>query len=242
MTKPELPKILLLKMGTAEAAVAAQHGDYDDWFMRGLEDGERRCTGVASWLGQTLPRAANYGGIILTGSPLSVRDEAPWMQSVARWALSAAEAGIPVLAVCFGHQLLGETLGGRVEPSPDGGEYGTIDVELTEAGRKDPLFAGLAPRLRVQATHRDSLTSPPTRAGVLRLAGSDHCPWQAFALGPNLRCVQFHPELPPKALVDLLKLRGIDARVDGRSDGATVLRNWDRRWVRRDPPPEQPHD
>lgn len=233
MRKPELPRILVLKMGTAEPEVARQHGDYDDWFVRALEDGARRCQVVASYSGDTLPRPAEFHGVILTGSLLSVRDEAPWMESVAHWALSAADAGVPVLGICFGHQLLGEALGGWVDRSPEGGEYGTIAVDLTEAGRADPLFRGLGSRLQVQSTHQDALVRAPTRADVVRLAGTERCPWQAFAAGPNLRTVQFHPEIPPDALRDLLRLRALQAPVQTASDGAAILRNWDEHWVRR---------
>ncbi len=233
MSRRDLPKILILKMGSAEPPIAAQHGDYEEWFTAGLQDGARRCHVVASFRGETMPRLEGYGGVILTGSPLSVRDQQPWMDSVARWALSAASAGIPVLAVCFGHQLLGEALGGRVERSPDGGEHGTVEVELTDEGYGDPLFLGLGTRLRVQATHQDALVRPPSREDVIRLAGNSSSAWQSFGVGAALRAVQFHPEIPPRALEDLNRLRGRTGRVSPTSDGGSILRNWDQHFVRR---------
>lgn len=233
MIASPLPRILVLKAGTTDPAVVAGHGDYDDWFVATFEDGRARCDVVAAYQDQTLPRPDAYGGVVITGSPASVRDEAAWMDSVARWALAASDAGVPVLGVCFGHQLLGEALGGRVEPNPNGGEYGTIDVFLTEAGRADPLFAGLGTALRVQATHRDALVTAPTDHGVVRLAGNANSTWQAFAAGPNLRAVQFHPELPHAALRDLLARRGQSAPVEPVTDGPRILESWDKRWVRR---------
>ena len=96
-----------------------------------------------------------------------------------------------VLAVCFGHQLAGEALGGRVEINPAGPEYGTIEVALTTAGKTDPLFIGIPPIFHVQSTHRDSLIQSPD---AVLLASTPNTKWQAFRWGGYLRAVQFHPE------------------------------------------------
>ena len=227
-----LPRILLIKAGAAKPAISAQFGDYDAWFQSALLDGEQRCDVVEAWAGETLPRPHLYGGLLIPGSPMSVRDEAPWMDGLARWAISAAAAGVPVLGVCFGHQLLGEALGGRVERNPNGGEHGAVSVELTEDGRRDPLFEGVGSTLEVLSTHNDALVTAPTDRGVRRLAGNPMTTWQAFAAGPNLRAVQFHPEFPPDALEHILREDGDLAVVRPTPQGARVLHNWDRHWVR----------
>jgi GMP synthase (glutamine-hydrolysing) len=113
------------------------------------------------------------------------------MDALADWLLGVARTR-PVLGVCFGHQLLARALGGRVERHGGGPEAGTFDVDLTEAGRADPLFAGLPPRLAVQEGHEDHVPEPPP--GAVLLATNAHTPVQAFALGPRIRGVQFHPE------------------------------------------------
>ena len=117
------PRVLMIKTGTTDPAIAAQDGDYDDWF-RGSSPGDIQWTQVDAFRGEALPPAEGFDGVLVTGSPLSVRDEAPWMGALGQWMLQAAEAHVPVLAVCFGHQLVGEALGGRVvDVAPREGPY-----------------------------------------------------------------------------------------------------------------------
>lgn len=212
--------MLLLKMGTTEPALVAEHGDYDAWFAARLA---ADCTVSRAHAGEGFP-PGSWDGIVLTGSPLSVRDERPWMLDAARRALAEAGQGTPVLGVCFGHQAIGEVLGGRVESHPERGELGTIAVELTEAGQADPLFDGLGDVAVVQSTHRDLLVRPPR--GCVRLGGTVHTAWQAFAFGDKVRCVQFHPELPAAVLARLLALREQSAPIRETAHGSRILANW----------------
>jgi GMP synthase (glutamine-hydrolysing) len=141
-----------------------------------------------------------------------------------------------------------------VERNPRGWEIGTVEVELTAAGREDPLFAGLPRRLRVQSTHEDHVAELPADAPLL--AGNPRTPVQAFGWRDRLRAVQFHPEASAGIIRALIGLRRAvleaDAMVQGRPDagaarrqvaaleaGATetdhgrrLLANWVASWVR----------
>lgn len=227
-----MSRILIVQTGSVEEEIIARHGDYDAWFLDALPNGHRRCTVCRPFAGEVLPDAASlsaYAGVLLTGSRLSVRDEDPWMAPLGRWSLQVA-AHMPVLGVCFGHQLIGEAMGGRVEKNPEGREAGTITVTLTDAGRADPLFDGLPWDLIVQSSHSDVLLKPPP--GALRLAGNRNTTWQAFAVDERLRCVQFHPELLPEVSSDVFALRGWEPRPLQESDhGRRILENWVRHWI-----------
>jgi GMP synthase (glutamine-hydrolysing) len=172
-----------------------------------------------------------------------VIERAPWMLQLGDDLLRLAARGTPVLGVCFGHQLLADALGGVVERNPRGPEIGTREVELTDAGRADPLLAGLPSRLPVQQLHEDHVVAPPP--GAVLLATSAHAPVQAFAHGRRLRAVQFHPEFTParvralcdeqRAWVDRGGAGAYDAAMAGlreTPEAAGLLRRWVARFVR----------
>ncbi len=186
---PARPVVAVVLAGTPGPGVRAAHGGFDRWFREALQPAaEVRFAEPESF------RAAGADGVVVTGSYASVTEEAPWMTALGAGLLEAARS-IPVLGVCFGHQLLARALGGAVERNPRGPEVGTREVELTDAGRADPLFDGLPPRLHVQQLHEDHVPAPPP--GAVLLATGVHAPVQAFAHGPRIRCVQFHPEFTP---------------------------------------------
>ncbi|HEX9104465.1 MAG TPA: gamma-glutamyl-gamma-aminobutyrate hydrolase family protein [Polyangia bacterium] len=186
-------RILLYKTGETNPALVPAIGDYESWFGRVL--GDDASLEVHRAFERPLHKLAGYDGMVITGSPRSLVDGEvePWMDDAAAFVRAAADAGVPVLGVCFGHQLVGYAWGGRVRTNPNGWEVGTVDVELTDEGARDPLFAGLPRRIFVNQSHRDEVGTlgPGTRV----LAAGAHTPHQAIAVGEHVRGVQFHPEI-----------------------------------------------
>lgn len=181
--------MLLLKPGVTNSK--ALLGDYEVWFRHA-------CAGLAELrpvelhAGERPPGWRDFDAVVMSGSPLSVTEPAEWMARAADTMLEAAER-LPVLGVCFGHQLLAWRLGARVLKNPRGRELGTQAVRLTAAGRADPLFRGLPEVVEVQETHEDVVDAAPP--GATLLAENEACAVQAFGWGPRLRGVQFHPEM-----------------------------------------------
>ena len=199
-------RLLIVQTGTTTL-----HGDYPAWFARALgfampvvraHEGER--------LGPALDRERPQG-IVVTGSPSSVTERAPWMLDLGEDLLRIGARGTPVLGVCFGHQLLARAAGGDVVVNPRGREIGTVKVRLTDAGRRDPLFAWAAQdEIEVQATHLDAVD--PLPPGATLLASNENCAAQAFRLSETLAGVQFHPELWAGAMRDSHPLAQREAR------------------------------
>jgi GMP synthase (glutamine-hydrolysing) len=198
--------VLLLKSGDAANPVRVGSGDYDRWFVQTIGQDGIGFEVVNAHLGQKLPaRPRDFDAVIVTGSPLSVTEPAPWMRQTAGWMREAGEQRVPVLGVCFGHQLLAWSFGVPIVKNRLGREIGTIEVDLTPEGRADPLFSGLPGRLTVQATHEDIAAEVPK--GTTLLASNELCGVQAFAAGKYLRAVQFHPEIQPGAMKSLIQAR-----------------------------------
>ena len=129
-------------------------------------------------------------GIILSGSPHSVYEEgAPTLPK------AVLEAGVPVLGICYGLQLLSYALGGEVQPG-HAREYGAATVNVTggAADTASPLFAGLPASLNVWMSHGDRVERLP--AGFLSIAHSENSPLAAIAdESRKLYGIQFHPEV-----------------------------------------------
>ena len=103
---------------------------------------------------------------------------------------SAVVAGVPVLGISLGARILARSLGGSVRRAPVA-ERGWSSVQLTPAGKRDTLFAGLASPLRAFHWHEEAFTLPP---GAELLATTDACRNQAFRFAMAWG-VQFHPEI-----------------------------------------------
>lgn len=134
----------------------------------------------------------DWAGVVITGSAFSTYEELDWIQPAEEYLRELAARGVPLYGVCFGHQLLAQAFGGKVERCPHGWELGTSRVELTDLGRNDPLFADLPEALSVQQSHADVVTVLPEGAEIL--AGNPHWGVQAFRLGQRIWGTQFHPE------------------------------------------------
>jgi GMP synthase (glutamine-hydrolysing) len=104
--------------------------------------------------------------------------------------------GRPVLGICLGAQLLAAAAGARVYPGTRGKEIGWAEVELSEAGRADPIWSGFPPRFTTFHWHGDTFDLP---RGAELLGQSARYP-QAFRIGAAAYGVQFHPEVVPTSL------------------------------------------
>lgn len=100
---------------------------------------------------------------------------------------------VPLLGICYGHQIVSETLGVPVVNDHAQKKVGSYEVILTEEGKQDKVFGQLPERFLVQYGHKDSLSLLPT--GAVLLAQSRVCRTSALRFGKNVYTMQFHPEL-----------------------------------------------
>ena len=124
--------------------------------------------------------------VILSGGPASVYDVGAPMPDPKLWS-----AGVPVLGICYGLQLMAHQLGGEVVPAQRR-EYGPATVTLGEGS--NGLFDGIDPVQPVWMSHSDSIVRPPP--GFQATAHTDSTPYAGLAdPGRQLYGIQFHPEV-----------------------------------------------
>ena len=81
--------------------------------------------------GDPLPNPIAYSGYVIMGSRYSVYDKLPWIKPLKQFIRDCAAAAIPQVGICFGHQVMAEALGGRVEPAENGWIAGSEDYQLS---------------------------------------------------------------------------------------------------------------
>jgi GMP synthase-like glutamine amidotransferase len=143
--------------------------------------------------GDPLPRAEEIGGLIVLGGPMGANDDAafPNLPRERQLLAEAAGAGVPVLGICLGAQLLAAALGARVIRGAQE-EVGFGEVTLTDEGWRDPVL-GRGPRsVPVFHYHSDAFDLP---GGAVLLAASPSYPNQAYRFGDRVYGFQFHVEV-----------------------------------------------
>ena len=105
----------------------------------------------------------------------------------------ALDKKVPLLAVCYGHQLIANMYGGRVHHDKEQSKFGSYEVHLTDESKRDALFEHLPDSFIAQYAHNDSITELPE--GATLLASSPVCRFSALRYGERAYTVQFHPEV-----------------------------------------------
>lgn len=208
-----MKQIALIKAGTTIEQIRDQDGDYEDWFSEGL--GLSGLLQIDVYRHQQLPDPDHLGGIIVTGSPSMVSHREGWSENTAQWLAGAVDKNVPILGVCYGHQLLAHALGGKVGPNPAGRQIGTVQTRLLEPALQDPLLGALPRCFMSQSSHSEVVLELPPNARRLATSPLDNN--FAIRFSENAWGVQFHPEFSAPVTMKYIQYRMDAIRSEGLS-------------------------
>lgn len=159
-----------------------------------------------------------FAGLVLLGGGFMPDDDLhhPFLARERRLTTEALDAGMPLLGLCLGGQLLAHVTGGGVTAQSGETERGMCALTVLPAAADDPLFGNLPgipdEPLWMIENHEDSVTTLPPSATLL--VSSGECPIQAFRVGERAWGLQFHPEARPERVATwdeaALSEQGID--------------------------------
>ena len=194
----------ILETGRPPDGLKEQHGTYPDMFVELLkgESPDLEFRYYAAIDGEVPSDVGECDGWLITGSRHGVYERLPWMLKLEELIRGAMRGKVPVTGICFGHQLMAQALGGKVEKSEKGWGVGIHDYELKS--RAD-WMVGAPGHVQLVAMHQDQIIELPKGAEVL--ASSPFCAYAVLAYDDTGFSIQAHPEFKPDYERELLKLR-----------------------------------
>ncbi len=204
-------KIGILRTGQALPQIKEAHGEFDDLFVELLAD-EAFSFERFAVLHDEFPDSVNTcDAWLITGSAFSAYEDLPWIARLEDFIRAAHKAEVPMVGVCFGHQIMAQALGGRVEKFDGGWALGPHDYS----------FDGIDTPVTINAWHQDQVTQLPHNAKTV--GRSSFCEHAAISYGTTGYSVQAHPEFDNSLISDLIELRRSIVPADRVNDALSDL-------------------
>lgn len=185
-----MPHITIIETGLVSPANRERHGTYPQMFeaMIAAENPSATFDTVSIPAGEKLPDLAGLQSVLITGSSAGVYDGFDWIAPLEDFVRAAHGAGLPMVGVCFGHQLIAQALGGVARKSEKGWGLGRHVYDVAPG---NGIVDG--PRIALAASHQDQVITPPPGAKtILSSAFTEHA--GLLYEGGSTLTVQPHPE------------------------------------------------
>lgn len=198
----------ILETGKVNEALIERHEPYPDMFTRLYRqiDPSIEVESYAVIDGEFPASVRECDAWLLTGSYHGVYDDLPWITELKDFLRQARAAGVPIIGICFGHQIMAEAFGGRAKKSPKGWGLGAHEYRVQPDAPS--WMAGAPERIAFHIVHQDQVTAIPADASCL--ASSPFCKYAMLAYGdremPDAISIQAHPEFDVPFMRDLIEL------------------------------------
>ena len=187
-----MKKLYIIKCGSTFDSIKNDFKDFEHWIMDKFENKDKNIVIINAQENEKLPTLTKNDAVILTGSHSMVTHEELWSLEVEKWLPKLIDEEVPLLAICYGHQLLAKSLGGVSGYHENGMEIGSVDINLEENAKNDEIFSKLQNSFKAHTIHSQTVIKLPKNA--TRLAFNNHDKNHAFRVGNCAWGVQFHPE------------------------------------------------
>lgn len=194
-------KLAILMTNTDESDFAQNHPKDGQKFseMIALVRPDWQCTVYRVKDGQFPTDIYAYDGAIITGSPASVRDDAPWIAQLMDVIRDAHARQFPLFGACFGHQAICVALGGVIDRNPNGWGHGVIH----NWGVAPLPWRAQIGDFYLYGSHIEQITHAPRDATVVM--ASDGCPIAGVTIGDHIFTTQHHPEMTHEFITALVE-------------------------------------
>lgn len=185
-----MTRVTIIETGLVGPRYRERHGTSPQMFERmiGAADPSVTFSTVSIPVGEPLPDASDLEAILITGSSAGVYDDLDWIAPLEYFVRAAHEKKVPMVGVCFGHQLIAQALGGVVRKSEKGWGIGRHVYDVAPG---NGIVKGA--RIALAASHQDQVIRPPSGAKTILSSDFTEHAGLLYAGGTTLS-VQPHPE------------------------------------------------
>ncbi len=185
----------LLLCDDIDPSAQAQYGTYTQMFQDSIDpSGKSVCLiPIRCFEGEALPQPAEYAGYIITGSRHGVYEDLPWIGVLQKFIRECWEQEIKVVGICFGHQLIAHSLGGKAEKAEAGWGFGIQSAKIID---RKPWMTDIESlnddRYNLIVIHQDQVVDVPPQFKTI--AENDFCPNSMIVADNKMLGIQGHPE------------------------------------------------
>jgi GMP synthase-like glutamine amidotransferase len=213
MTNETRRTIGILQTGKLTAPLIGKHDEYPEMFktLLGSDTFEYKVFAVVD--GEFPSSIDECDGWVITGSRHGAYEDHDWIPPLEEFSRKLVAADKPTVGICFGHQVMAQAMGGRVEKFDGGWCAGPEVYTQTKTGEK----------LTLMAMHQDQVVQQPNNTEVI--LASDFCAVAGLKFSENVYSIQPHPEFQPEFLGELITARRGLIMPEDIADGALEKMN-----------------